>query len=115
MLNMVKALWVYLVTGEFGIPSVYKPFAVTRQLRKLFSQYGLLNRQIRMLKNNVQAILMENGIVLPSKGVRHLLSRQALTIAWMFSTGVIRGTPHPGDTTNPVLKLPERIHSRVAR
>ena len=67
MRNMVKALWVYLVTGEFGIPSVYKPSAVTRQLRKLFSQYGLLNRQIRMLKNNVQAILMENGIVLPAK------------------------------------------------
>ena len=74
--NMVKALWVYLVTGEFGIPSVYKPSAVTRELRKLFSQYGLLNRQIRMLKNNVQAILMENGIVLTSKGVRHLISQQ---------------------------------------
>ena len=56
--NMVKALWVYLVTGEFGIPCVYKPSAVTRELRKLFSQYGLLNRQIRMLKNNIQAILM---------------------------------------------------------
>jgi len=67
---------VYLVTGEFGIPSVYKPSAVTRELRKLFSQYDLMNRQIRMLKNNIQAILMENGIVLPSKGILHLLSPQ---------------------------------------
>ena len=33
--NMVKALWVYLVTGEFGIPSVYKPPAVIRELRKM--------------------------------------------------------------------------------
>jgi transposase len=74
--NMVKALWVYLVTGEFGIPSVYKPSVVTRELRKLFSQHGLLNRQIRMLKNSIQAILMENGVVLTSKGVRHLISQQ---------------------------------------
>lgn len=48
--NMVKAIWVHLVTGEFGIPCVYKPSAITRELRKLFSQYELLNRQIRMRK-----------------------------------------------------------------
>ena len=40
--NMVKALWVYIVTGEFGIPTVYKPDVVVRDLRKLFSQYQLL-------------------------------------------------------------------------
>jgi transposase len=74
--NMVKALWVYLVTGEFGIPSVYKPPGLIRELRKLFSQYNLLNRQIRMLKNNIQAILMENGIVLSSKDVLRLFSQQ---------------------------------------
>ncbi len=44
--NMVKALWVYIVTYEFGIPTVYKPHVVARDLRKLFSQYQLLNRKI---------------------------------------------------------------------
>jgi transposase len=71
--NMVR---VHLVTGEFGIPSVYKPSGLTRELRKLFSQYELLNRQIRMLKNNIQAILLENGIVMSSKEVLHLISPQ---------------------------------------
>ena len=31
--NMAKALWVYLVTGEFGIPTVHKPALVIRELR----------------------------------------------------------------------------------
>lgn len=35
---------------------------VIRELRKLFSQYQLLNRQIRMLKNNIHAVLSDNGI-----------------------------------------------------
>ena len=74
--NMAKALWVHLVTGEFGIPCVYKPSAITRELGKLFSQYELLNRQIRMLKNNIQALLAENGIVIASEEGAHLLSRQ---------------------------------------
>jgi len=56
---MVKALWVYIVTDEFGIPTVYKPDGVIRELRKLFSQYQLLNKQIRMLKYNIQAIVID--------------------------------------------------------
>ncbi len=72
--NMGKALWVYMVTEEFGIPTVYKPDAVIRELRKLFSQYVLLNKQIRMLKNNIQAILADNGIALPKVEKNHLLS-----------------------------------------
>lgn len=72
--NMVKALWVYLITGEFGIPTVYKPDAVSRELRKLFSQYALLTKQITMHKNNIQAILAENGIVLPQAEKIRLLS-----------------------------------------
>jgi len=93
--NMVKALWVHLVTGEFGVPSVYKPSGLTRELRKLFSQYELLNRQIRMLKNNIQAILLENGIVISSKEVLHLISPQegaellkALDISEASRTGI---------------------------
>jgi transposase len=72
--NMVKALWVYIVTGEFGIPTVYKPDGVIRDLRKLFSMYQLLNRQIRMLKNNIQAVLSENGIYLTTERKNQLLS-----------------------------------------
>ncbi len=62
--NTAKALWVYIVTGEFGIPTMYLPDVVIRDLRKLFSQYQLMNRQIRMLKNNIQAIVFDNGITL---------------------------------------------------
>ena len=72
--NMAKALWVYILTGEFGIPTVYKPDAVIRELRKLFSQHQLLNRQIRMLKNNIQAILADSGIHLTQEGKNHFLS-----------------------------------------
>jgi len=62
--NMAKALWVYLVTGEFGIPTVYKPSVAIRELRRLFSQYQLLNRQVTILKNTIQEILADNGISL---------------------------------------------------
>ena len=61
--NMAKALWVFLVTGEFGIPTVYKPSEGIRTLRRLFTTYNLLNRQIRMLKNAIQAMLLDDGIV----------------------------------------------------
>ena len=53
--NLAKALWMFLVTGEFGIPTVYKPSETIRTLRRLFAAYNLLNRQIRMLKNAIQA------------------------------------------------------------
>jgi transposase len=62
--NMAKALWVYLVTGEFGIPTVYKPSVAVRELRRLFCQYNLLNRQVTALKNTIQAILADNGVSL---------------------------------------------------
>ena len=61
---MAKALWVYLVTGEFGIPTVYKPSVAIRELRRLFSQYYLLNKQVILLKNTIQAILADNGVSL---------------------------------------------------
>ena len=48
----------HVVTGEFGIPTVYKPTGVVRELRKLFAEYYLLNRQIATHKNNAQAILV---------------------------------------------------------
>jgi|GEM_PF-4449561 len=39
--NLAKALWVHVVTGEFGIPTVYKQTGVVWELRKLFAQYCL--------------------------------------------------------------------------
>lgn len=62
-----EALWAYLVTGEFGLPTVYKPTATFRELRRLFSYYNLVTRQIRMLKNGIQALLVKNGITLEKK------------------------------------------------
>lgn len=54
----------FLVTGEFGIPTVYKPSETIRTLRRLFAAYNLLNRQIRMVKNAIQATLLDDGVVL---------------------------------------------------
>jgi transposase len=64
--TMAKALWVFLVTGEFGIPTVYKPSKTIRTLRRLFAGYNLLNRQIRMLKNTIEAMLAEDGVTMSS-------------------------------------------------
>ncbi len=57
--NMAKALWVFLVTGEFGIPVVYKPIQTIRTLRRSFAACDLLNRQYlprhTSIKNLTQA------------------------------------------------------------
>ena len=73
--NMAKALWVYMVTGEFGLPTIYKPSIAVRELRKLFTYYNLLNRQIRMIKNGIQALLTENGINLEEAERKLLLKK----------------------------------------
>ena len=71
---MAQALWGYVGIGKYGIPTVYKPEVVISELRKLFSQYQLLNRQIWVLKNNIQTILSENGVHLPNEMKEQLLS-----------------------------------------
>jgi transposase len=79
--NMAKALWVYMVTGEFGLPTVYKPSIAVRELRRLFTCYDLITRQIRMVKNGIQAILVENGIELKAGEKNKLLNpRHGLVI-----------------------------------
>lgn len=70
--NMAKALWVYIVTGEFGLPIVYKPERDVRELRRLFSLYGNLNKHLVMLKNSIQSVLTENGIVLSADNKKQL-------------------------------------------
>lgn len=74
--NMATALWVHVVTGEFGLPTVYKPDVPTRELRKLFAQYQLLGKQAIELMNNVQAILTDNGVVLNAQTKKRLFNRQ---------------------------------------
>jgi transposase len=75
--NLAKALWVQVVTGEFGIPTVYKPSAVVRELRRLFAQYSLFNRQVAMLKNNAQAIFVDNGVELKKEAKRRLFAPES--------------------------------------
>lgn len=77
--NMAKALWVHIVTGEFGLPVVYKPSREVRELRKFFSVYASLNKHLVMLKNSVQSILTENGIVLSAENKKLLLSEKTGT------------------------------------
>lgn len=60
--NMVKACWVYTLTGEFGIPTVYKPDVVTRELRKLFGNDALreyIKIKDRNLENTIRKIIRE--------------------------------------------------------
>lgn len=75
--NLAKALWVHVVTGEFGIPTVNKPAVVVRELRKPFAQYCLLNRQIATHKNNAQAIFVENGVELKRELKRRLFAPES--------------------------------------
>ena len=46
------------------LPTSPEPEVVVRALRKLFAQYCALNRQITRLKNNAQAIFVDNGVEL---------------------------------------------------
>jgi transposase len=77
--NMAKALWVHVVTGEFGLPVVYKPSREVRELRRLFSVYENLNKHLVMLKNSVQSVLTENGIVLSKEDKKLLLAEKTGT------------------------------------
>ena len=73
--NMAKVLWVHIVTGEFGLPVVHKPSREVRELRRLFSVYESLNKHLVMLKNSVQSVLTENGIVLSAEEKKLLMSK----------------------------------------
>ncbi|AHC16458.1 IS110 family transposase [Salinispira pacifica] len=58
--------WSAMHPCEFGIPTVYKPSETIRTPRRLFAVYNLFNRQIRMLKNTIQAMLAEDGVTVSS-------------------------------------------------
>ena len=74
------------VTGEFGLPTVYKPTRSVRELRRLFSQYENLNKHLVMLKNSIQAVLTENGII-PSKEEKKLLLSPKTDFLFLLEAG----------------------------
>ena len=73
-INLSLALWISMTSKEFKIPTVYKPDPEIRELRKLFSQYQLINKQIRQYKNSIQAVLVENGIMMTNVEKERLLN-----------------------------------------
>ena len=64
------ALWMSTQSGELMLPEVWQPTPLVRELRRLFSQWQILNTQIRQLKAQVQGVLVENGITDCKLGVR---------------------------------------------
>ena len=70
--NLSLALWMSELRHEFKLPTVYKPSVEIRELRKLFSQYQMISGQVTQHKNSIQAIFVENGIVLNSKQTYNL-------------------------------------------
>ena len=64
------ALWTSAQSGELVLPEVWQPTPEVRELRRLFSQWQLLNNQSRQLKAQVQSVLVENGITDRKLGLR---------------------------------------------
>lgn len=60
--NLSLALWLAEGNREVRLPEVWRPSPTIRELRQLFGQYQLLNKQIRQLKAQVQGLLTESGI-----------------------------------------------------
>ena len=71
--NIAKALWVYLVTGEFGIPTVHKPATADSGAAKAFQR---VQDAEPLLKNGIQAALPE-GVVLSGAEKRKLFCGRA--------------------------------------
>jgi transposase len=72
--NLSLALWMSETRKEFKLPAVYKPSKTIRELRRLFSQYQMLNEQICQHKNTIQAIFVENGIALKTMQKKELFN-----------------------------------------
>ena len=60
--NLSLALWLASRSGEMKLPEVWQPGPVVRELRRYFGLYELLNKQIRQLKNEIQGVLLDNGV-----------------------------------------------------
>ena len=71
--NLSLALWMSMMRQEFKMPTIYKPPVMIRELRRLFAQYLMLNKQVRQYKNTIQAHLTETGVLLSSNDKERLL------------------------------------------
>ncbi len=60
--NLSLALWLQQTTAEVQLPVVWQPTTTVRELRRLAGMYEMVNKQVRQLKNRVQAILVDNGV-----------------------------------------------------
>ena len=74
--SLSLALWMSACRNEFKLPTVYKPSATIRDLRRLFAEYQMLNEQLRQYKNVIQGHLLETGIALSEKTKERLLRPQ---------------------------------------
>ena len=63
-------LWTAAQSGALVLPEVWQPTPEVRELRRLFSQWQILNNQSRQLKAQVQSVLVENGITERKLGIR---------------------------------------------
>jgi len=71
--NLSLGLWMAHSSGECRLPEVYRPSLVVRQLRQLFSQWQLLNKQLRQFKSQIQNLLQEDGVTLTRQQAQHLV------------------------------------------
>jgi transposase len=87
-------LWTSAQSGELVLPEVWQPTPEVRELRRLFSQWQILNNQSRQLKAQVQSVLVENGITERKLGMRmvdnptvgqQLIATLELSAASLFS------------------------------
>ncbi len=78
--NLSLALWMAELRQEFKMPTVYKPSSNIRELRKLFSQYQMISVQMTQYKNSIQALFVENGIVLDANQKNELFSSTDITL-----------------------------------
>jgi transposase len=60
--NLSLALWMAFQNKEMKLPEVWQPSPTIRELRGLFGSYELLNKQIRQYKNQIHAMLLDNGV-----------------------------------------------------
>jgi transposase len=86
--NMSQALWISQIQDRFGLPTVYKPEKNIRELRRLFSCYDQLNKQIKTAKNYIQSILTDDGIVLPDTTVSKLFKNENEALIILNECGI---------------------------
>jgi transposase len=75
--NLSLGLWMAQTRGECRLPEVYKPSVTVRQLRQLFGQWQIVNKQVRQLKSQIQGVLTEEGVPLDHQQAQRLVDTPA--------------------------------------